>query len=348
MNIDIVATMLIPGGGITTFVMEWIKVMAQHHNIRLIVTHEMESDGKFLSSLYNVKIVNLCVRSKIGCYLSLLKIWINSKPDAVVVNYNAVAQYLLPLLGKRVKKIHIVHGMTDDFIRVASISSSQVDWYVVPSPGCATYVRNNGNTDMRKRLKVVAHGVHTIGYQGCKDIDKLNLIIASTLMPHKGAHLIPELVGELRNRKIDFHLYVAGEGCLKKEIEKRIEHDNNMNYVTFSGLLPRRELHELMGKCHVIVSMSTVESFGLSVAEGMSLGCVPLVYEIKGVSDWMVTNDVDGFVLSEGDIQGLADKIEIFSKNRNIFDRMSKQSRKKIEMEYSINKMIESYEEILR
>lgn len=101
-------------------------------------------------------------------------------------------------------------------------------------------------------------------------------------------------------------LYVRGSGPLKSEIDAHIAR-LNLKQVKFLPYMSSGELRDLIQRSHVIVSSSYVETFAVSVAEGMACG-KPVVATISGGPEDYVTPE-SGILIPSGDPEALADAL---------------------------------------
>lgn len=85
-------------------------------------------------------------------------------------------------------------------------------------------------------------------------------------------------------------IHVIGDGPL------RIEYENKLKAVIFHGSLPKEEVHNVYLKCHFIVLPSLSEGFPKVIAEGMNFGCIPIVSDISGISQY-IRDEENGFLI---------------------------------------------------
>lgn len=124
-----------------------------------------------------------------------------------------------------------------------------------------------------KRINVVYHGVPDIFGKICPNKENLVLTVGNIDSPNlcrkglepfvKAAALLPEyqfaLVGSWKDDAIDFLKSIATKNVL------------------FTGYVSNKELLEYYRRAFVYVQASLHEGFGMSVAEAMLAGCIPVV-----------------------------------------------------------------------
>ncbi|MEM4436519.1 MAG: glycosyltransferase family 4 protein [Thermosphaera sp.] len=114
------------------------------------------------------------------------------------------------------------------------------------------------------------------------------IVTISRLTPEKNLHLLPEVASKLG----DYEWYLVGSlGTVKSELDvsmrifRKIKQEVDKHGVkNFHVLLnlPRKELRELLLNSMFYVHPVFPEHFGISVAEAISAGCIPVVYKNGG------------------------------------------------------------------
>jgi glycosyltransferase involved in cell wall biosynthesis len=103
-------------------------------------------------------------------------------------------------------------------------------------------------------------------------------------------------------------LHIRGHGPLKPELEQLVDALNLQTQVKFLGMMTRDELRDLITQSHALVSSSTVETFGVTVAEAMACGR-PVVSTRSGGPEDFVT-ERSGILLPPRDLDALAAALE--------------------------------------
>ena len=96
--------------------------------------------------------------------------------------------------------------------------------------------------------------------------------------------------------------------------------------------------HEL----DVYINTSIHEGIPMSILEAMSQGLPVIAPNVGGISE-IVDDGVDGYLIENRDPQVFSEKcIELFE-NRELYNKMSKAAREKIEASFSARQMAEEY-----
>jgi glycosyltransferase involved in cell wall biosynthesis len=111
--------------------------------------------------------------------------------------------------------------------------------------------------------------------------------------------------------------------------------------------VPESFLADLYNAADVYVHTSIIEGFGLTILEAMACGLPVVVYE---TADFQKIINDSGFVLKQGDIAGLSEKIELLQEDekmrRHLSENALRQSKKFVWKESAL-KHLKVYEEIL-
>lgn len=135
----------------------------------------------------------------------------------------------------------------------------------------------------------------------------ISLISVAVLRSHKRMDLIIEALAELRTRHIDLDLLIVGDGPARAGLEKLASELNVSDYVKFLGQVPRVDMPAVMQQAHILVSASEIETFGVTLVEGLALG-LPIVATPSGGPQTIVTPAV-GRLTDDWDSTNLADAI---------------------------------------
>jgi glycosyltransferase involved in cell wall biosynthesis len=137
-------------------------------------------------------------------------------------------------------------------------------------------------------------------------------------IPEKEGYPVVVYVGRLKRAKRPDHavrafktvkekfpnaeLWVVGEGSFRRVLERLA------GGVRFFGRVSEVEKRDLLCRAWVLVNPSVREGWGLNVLEANACGTPCVCYGVGGLRD-SVRDGVTGFLVSDGDVEGLAEKI---------------------------------------
>ncbi len=100
-------------------------------------------------------------------------------------------------------------------------------------------------------------------------------------------------------------LVIAGEGVLRKPLERLTDDLGIQSQTTFLGFVPHGKVPELLGTFSVFAMLSLRESFGVAVLEASSCGVPVIVTNIGGLSE-VVQDGITGMVVPPRDPEAAA------------------------------------------
>lgn len=154
---------------------------------------------------------------------------------------------------------------------------------------------------------------------------------------------LPVIAGALEKLGVAFELDIAGDGPDAEELRRRFDQAKLKSPIRFHGRVPNTTVLDLCSRSHLFLLTSDFEGLPNSVLEAMSVGCVPVVYDIKsGVSD-ILTNQVTGFVVPHGDVIQFAQVIQQCGSNLKGLRTLSMACQRDIANRFTLENMVNDY-----
>ncbi|MBT7529522.1 MAG: glycosyltransferase family 4 protein [Gammaproteobacteria bacterium] len=152
------------------------------------------------------------------------------------------------------------------------------------------------------------------------DPEKIRLLFVGRMDPIKGIFDLPPLLHQLDQLNVPAELRIVGgeSEALKKKFEEAGVERN----VIWSGKIPHQECFEAAANSEVLLMISRVEAFGMVTIEAMSMGCVPIAYDLPSGSREIIEDGKNGFVINPGKIPAFADLIENLHGNRRYLEQL--------------------------
>lgn len=347
MKIIITVSQITPGGGLTKYVYTLSEILSKNtdNEVFVITTHQSEKNESLekLQKELNVKHISLGHLSTIKKYISLI---LNIKkicPDIIINNYNATAQYVLPFISSKTKVIHILHNNTDDFYRVASINGKYVDKWIAPTPALAKYFNEYTSDKYSSKVVVIPHGVDKPIYEPHKIESVPQLIYVGVLYEHKGVKILPNIIKKLLSRNYKFHFTFIGDGVLRKHLEEQLSEEVKINVVEFTGRITGQEVYKRLSESDIFVYPTHIDAFGLVIAEAMINENVPVVTCLEGITDSIIDNGVNGYLIELDNIDMFVEKISLLLEDKVLTDNLQKAAKEKAISCFSIDVMKNNY-----
>lgn len=127
----------------------------------------------------------------------------------------------------------------------------------------------------------------------------------------KGVLFLPEIAGELSRLGVRYQLQIAGKGkheaALRASFEALGEQTNAQ--IEFLGALPPAEIPAFLERTDLLLFPSQFEGCPNALLEAMMAGCVPFAWHLPGITDFIISDTVNGFLFGLGDSAALAQSI---------------------------------------
>lgn len=169
--------------------------------------------------------------------------------------------------------------------------------------------------------------------------DKFKILFVGRLVYYKGCSILIEAFAKMKEEAI---LTILGDGPLKEELEERCKKLGIAEKVVFAGFVSETEKRRYFEQADVFVlpSVERSEAFALVQLEAMAYGIPVINTNLPSGVPEVSVHGKTGLTVKPGDIDGLASAMEWMLENRESRIRMGKEARKRVEQEYTEEKMI--------
>lgn len=114
----------------------------------------------------------------------------------------------------------------------------------------------------------------------------------------------------------NFEINIVGYGYLEKQLKKEVKQYNLNSYICFLGGRLHHEIPLLMQESDLLVSVSNMETCGVSILEAMSVGLPVVATRVGGVPE--LVNEERGLLVEPNNMISLATAlIDLFSNIQN-------------------------------
>lgn len=144
------------------------------------------------------------------------------------------------------------------------------------------------------------------------DVNKINLISVGRFVEQKGYNRLLNIFSKLINNDgVNAHLYLIGEGKLKKQYIEFIEKNNLHDHVTILGY--KENPYKYVKACDLFVCSSLREGYSTAVTESLIVGTPVISTLCSGMEELLGYNNEFGLITdnNETDLyQGLKEMLE--------------------------------------
>jgi colanic acid/amylovoran biosynthesis glycosyltransferase len=195
-------------------------------------------------------------------------------------------------------------------------------------------------------------GVDNSFFDGVRgQFDPMAIIFVGRLVRRKGVHTLLESLGILRDRRVDAHLTVVGEGPELSRLQRTAAEQNLP--VRFLGKKTPTEIRDLLRQVAVLCAPSTAtggemsEALGLVLLEAQAMS-VPVVGTRNGGIAETLQDSLTGYLVDQESPSSLADGLArlLGNENQNHNRQLGQRARAFVCDRFDINQCYRALEEI--
>lgn len=220
-------------------------------------------------------------------------------------------------------------------------------------------LRNESKTCLNKKIyRIDGIGVdlkefNISNYDKCEfkkslglEKDDFVISVIGDLIKRKNHHQILKAISQLSNEYNykDIKVIFAGDGILRKKIEKYIDEENLKEKVILLGY--RNDINKIIGISDVVGLFSLHEGLPKNLLEAMANGKAIICTDIRGNND-LIKNNENGLLFKVNDIEETKNCIKKLYLDRNMIDKLGKENKKKIS-KYRIENVLSQMENIYK
>lgn len=159
------------------------------------------------------------------------------------------------------------------------------------------------------------------------------------LVEMKGREYAIKAMAQIVKKYPNVTYNIVGDGILHEQLQQLIDDLGVGDSIHLLGWVSTEKLTELYSNSHillhpsVIASNGNIEGQGVVLVEAQALG-MPVVATIHGAFPETVDDGKSGFLVSERNVQELADKLGYLIQNSDLWPRMGRCGRKYVEEKF--------------
>ena len=197
----------------------------------------------------------------------------------------------------------------------------------------------------KERIRVIYNGVDLSKFRLKEyrwgDVARYNIGCVARLEKEKGIEFLIQAVKIVREFIPFARLIIVGEGPERRKLMWLSERLGLKEIIQWVGY--QREIEKWYGFFDALVLPSVKrESFGITLVEAMAMGIPVAASRLGGIPE-IIDHKKNGFLAKPGDSQDLADQLMYLYNNRSEVRQMILAARKKIEDQFSLERMIRDF-----
>ncbi len=173
----------------------------------------------------------------------------------------------------------------------------------------------------------------------------LEILFLGWLEDFKGIYELVEAVEELKEKNLDFHLTIGGNGTQLQNLKEKVKANNLEQYVTIAGWLKGEQKFEALQRADIFVLPSYNEGFPNALLEAMCAAKACIATDVGAVSD--ILNEETGYIIPIKNSAILAKKMALLIENQELRDKFSNNALQKATEQHSIDYAISKFKTIL-
>jgi colanic acid/amylovoran biosynthesis glycosyltransferase len=162
------------------------------------------------------------------------------------------------------------------------------------------------------------------------------LLCVGRLVPAKGQHILLQAVKELINKGIPIKLRLVGDGPDRKSLEQASKQMHLDDVVHFEGGVNQDRIREFYTSADLFVLASFAEGVPVVLMEAMAMEIPCVTTSIAGIPE-LIRHQYEGLLVPPSDVKALADAIGFLLEDDQLYTRLAKGGRKRIEKMYNLS-----------
>lgn len=260
-----------------------------------------------------------------GCYDVLFTVFDRFSQSSL--SYLTESTFVVPLLRNDHPEVYEIGLASSRFWNVAVGNSPKV---------CKTA----RSMLPSKPIFLIPNGTHIdneidLPRRNWKNKERLNLLFVGRIVDEsKRVLLLPAIMQTLKASGISATINIVGEGPDQYTLLQKISELGVMESCQLIGKLEGAELKRQYAAAHALIFCSKYEGLPNIVLEAMSLGCVPVATKLEGITDFLISDKEDGFLVPTNDAAAFASAVSQLATS-DVGERMSERARTKVAQHFS-------------
>jgi colanic acid/amylovoran biosynthesis glycosyltransferase len=198
------------------------------------------------------------------------------------------------------------------------------------------------NPSLWPRLHVIHMGIPVAEFtrNGKDAADQQEILYIGRLVPEKGQAVLLGALALLGERGLRPRLLLAGEGALRRDLERFVEELGIHGQVDFLGAVGQDQLRDLYERATAFCLPSFGEGVPVVLMEAMAMEVPVVTTRIAGIPE-LVEDGRSGFVVAPGHLDDLADRLQQVLENPELRRELGAAGRAKVMAEFDAERSAE-------
>jgi glycosyltransferase involved in cell wall biosynthesis len=201
----------------------------------------------------------------------------------------------------------------------------------------------------RNKLEVIPNAVKTKLFKiepQKRDSNVVRILfIGGTEAKRKGIYDILKAIPLVIAREESNILFVFVGKCDEEKLKTICKKNNASAFVEILGYLSNEEKRKVISLSDIYVLPSYSEELPIAIIEAMAAG-LPIISTPVGSIPDLIEEGVNGYLVAPGDYYGLAEKMLVLAKDKQLRQKMGKENVEKIRREYEDKVVMQELENV--
>ena len=295
---------------------------------------------ELLKRFYDVMIIGGL--ASLSNYIAFLVSKIKRKPVILWIG-NTLQDEPSTLRKIAMPLIKLLMKFSDAFVVYGTRSKEYVISFGTPQERVFTAI-NTGSVEFFKAESERLKGQKRIIKRELGIKNNKVILYVGQFIERKGVKYLVEAFGKLKREEKGVGLVLVGDGPQREELIKR---GHGIEDIHFTKIIQPENLPAYYAIADVFILPSLYERFGIVVSEAMASGLPIIATEKVGASADLIRDGVNGYVVKDGDVDGLYAALRKILKDPQLSWWMGENSRRMIENEFNVDKTAQGFIEAI-
>lgn len=266
--------------------------------------------------------------------------------DIIIPMNSGIIISLIPFLNSKIKIVQIVNSDTPRVYKSVTAHIDYPDKIICISPKQIQEIKKRVTSHFfNEKTLLIPHGVKTQNTLITPNLQEHLRIgfLGRMHQGHKNIFLIPEILKKLQ---IEFCFEFVGEGEDKSEFIAALE-KYKISYKDY-GTVERKDIDRIISFWDIQLFPSTTEGFGLTLIECMQHGVVPIANHLKGITDFIISHEKDGFIVPKNKVETYVEIIHNLNSNRLLLNKIKKEACTTVQNRFNLDEILVQYSTVFK
>jgi hypothetical protein len=203
-----------------------------------------------------------------------------------------------------------------------------------------------------EKIRVLYGGVdlNEFKYRAPHKRDSQNILSIGRLVEKKGHHILMQAFQKIRGKFPNATLTIIGRGGLEEYLISLANQLNLGDSFRLLNHLPKDQVREQMTNADIFCAASLeaadgdVEGIPNTLKEAMAIGVPVISTNHAGIPE-LITNNKEGVLVQENNVDELAEALEFMLSNREIWETYTVAARQKVEQKFNLAQQLQQQAE---